>query len=71
MSRDPKREPKFSTERSAAAGTRPAPERYQFLKSQDEDPAETMRLKAALKRAVAKADAPAYLIEAIRERIRE
>jgi hypothetical protein len=36
-----------------------------------EDAADTQRLKAALKRAVAKPDAPAYLIDAIRRGIRK
>jgi hypothetical protein len=36
-----------------------------------DDAAETLRLKAALRRAVAKSDAPAYLIDAIRREIRK
>jgi len=35
------------------------------------DAAEIMRLKAALKKAVAKTDAPAYLIDAIRREVRK
>lgn len=35
------------------------------------DAAETLMLKAALKKAVAKTDAPAYLIDAIRREIRK
>lgn len=36
-----------------------------------DDAADTLRLRAALQRAVAKSDAPAYLIDAIRQEIRK
>ena len=36
-----------------------------------DDAADLLRLKAALKKAVAKTDAPAYLIDAIRREVRK